>query len=84
MTLTEGLVPEEEEPVAEYIEPYWKFWKTCNGASVEKQMNHVEPIGVEITEAEFDAFITDLPTPTTPVKTDVEKLVDFAKTQGWI
>lgn len=57
-----------------------KYWKLKDNSAVESHENHVNisEYADEINEEEFNDFISNL-SPSSPPKTDLEKVIERAK-----
>ncbi len=65
---------------------YWKgkAGTPKNGQSGTMDNNGSVPDSIPVTQEEYDVWLASLPVPLPPQKSDIERLVEYAKTQGWI
>ncbi len=63
-----------------------RYWMLKDGSAVESHddQTDISEIAAEITELEFRTFIDSMPPLDLPEKSDMEKLIEYAKAQGWI
>ena len=62
-----------------------RYWRLNAGTAVESYSHDLDlPDRIEITKEEFDLFIAELPAAEIPEKTDIQKVVEYAKSEGWI
>ena len=60
-----------------------KFWKRDNNSFGTMDDDGHVPDSIEISEIEYNEHVDNIIQPQIP-KSDMQKVIDYAKSQGWI